>query len=75
MLGGGRAQKGDTIDPGVGIVLHAKVGAEVAAGEPLLTMYHRGRGFERALELVRGAVVVADARSELPPLILDTLSP
>ncbi len=75
VLGGGRARKGDTIDPGVGVVLHAKVGAEVAAGEPLLTLYHRGRGFESALELVRGAVVITDARTEPPPLILKTLLP
>ena len=32
VLGGGRAQKGDAIDPGVGVVLHAKVGAEVSGG-------------------------------------------
>lgn len=75
VLGGGRARKGDTIDPGVGVVLHVKVGAEVSAGEPLLTLYHRGRGFESALELVRGAVLVTDARTAPPPLILKTLSP
>jgi len=55
--------------------LHAKVGAEVGVGEPLLTMYHRGRGAEAALELLRSAVVVAETRPEPPPLILKTLSP
>ncbi len=74
VLGGGRAQKGDAIDPGVGVVLHAAVGTEVTAGEPLLTMYHRGRGAEAALELLRGAVVVAETRPEHTPLILKTLS-
>ncbi len=39
MLGGGRAKKGDPIDYGVGIVLHAKVGDEVAAGAPLFTIH------------------------------------
>jgi len=74
VLGGGRAQKGDVIDPGVGIVLHAKVGDEIGAGEPLLTLYHRGgRGLADALELVRGAVTLADAPPEPPPLIVETL--
>jgi len=75
VLGGGRAQKGDAIDPGVGIVLHAKVGDELAAGEPLLTFYHRGgRGLADAIGLVRGAVTVADAPTEPPPLIVETLT-
>lgn len=72
VLGGGRAQKGDTIDPGVGVVLHAKVGAEVRRGEPLLTLYHRGKGLESALELLAGAVTISETRVEAPPLFLDT---
>jgi pyrimidine-nucleoside phosphorylase len=40
LLGGGRERKEDVIDPAVGIVLHKKVGDEVAAGEPYLTVYY-----------------------------------
>ncbi|MCB0197704.1 MAG: pyrimidine-nucleoside phosphorylase, partial [Anaerolineae bacterium] len=39
MLGGGRTKKGDPIDYGVGIVHHAKVGDELAEGDPLLTIH------------------------------------
>ncbi|MCB0231542.1 MAG: pyrimidine-nucleoside phosphorylase, partial [Anaerolineae bacterium] len=35
VLGGGRQKKDDTIDPAVGIVLAAKVGDQVEAGQPL----------------------------------------
>jgi pyrimidine-nucleoside phosphorylase len=39
MLGGGRTKKGDPIDYSVGIIHHAKVGDEVAQGDPLLTIH------------------------------------
>jgi len=38
-LGGGRLRKGDAIDHSVGIVVHRKVGDQVAAGEPLFTIH------------------------------------
>ena len=73
VLGGGRAQKGDVIDPGVGIILHAKVGAAVSVREPLLTLYHRGKGLEEALTLLEGAVTLSETPTEAPPLISATL--
>lgn len=38
-LGGGRQKKGDPIDPRVGVMVHAKVGSRVVAGEPLCTIH------------------------------------
>lgn len=38
-LGGGRAKKGDPIDHAVGIILHHKVGNQVASGDPLFTVH------------------------------------
>lgn len=38
-LGAGRLKKGDTIDPAVGIVLHAKIGDLVSQGQPLFTIH------------------------------------
>ncbi|MEX0788873.1 MAG: thymidine phosphorylase [Anaerolineales bacterium] len=38
-MGAGRAVKGDSIDPAVGIVVHKKVGDRVAKGEALFTLH------------------------------------
>jgi pyrimidine-nucleoside phosphorylase len=40
ILGGGRAKKEESVDPSVGIVVHRKLGDEVAAGEPLCTIHY-----------------------------------
>jgi pyrimidine-nucleoside phosphorylase len=39
-LGGGRKQKSDTIDHGVGFIFHKKIGDQIKKNEPLLTIYH-----------------------------------
>jgi pyrimidine-nucleoside phosphorylase/thymidine phosphorylase len=72
LLGGGRSRKGDALDHGVGVLLHAKVGDTVSAGEALATVYHRGgRGLAAAREALEGALEVAD--SAVPqPLIIET---
>ncbi len=60
-LGGGRSRKTDAVDPGVGALLHAKVGEPVAAGQPLVTLLHRsGRGLEQARAYLAAAFEVAD---------------
>ncbi|HZJ09056.1 MAG TPA: thymidine phosphorylase, partial [Trueperaceae bacterium] len=72
LLGGGRAKKGDAVDHGVGVMLHAKVGGEVSADEPVATIYHRGgRGLEAASAKLRGAITLADSAQPLE-LIVET---
>lgn len=67
VLGGGRSRKGDTVDAGVGVELHAKVGTPVAAGEAVATLWHRGgRGLEAAAALVAGAFEVAETAAPQP---------
>jgi len=69
LLGGGRAKKGDTLDYAVGIVLHVKVGDEVAESEPLCTVH--ANSIERLSEAKRrllDAYTFSDA--PLPPLPL-----
>jgi len=69
-LGGGRAKKGDTIDLGVGAVLHARVGDEVTAGDAIATLYHRGgRGLEGALAALAGAAEVGPPLTPEPVVI------
>lgn len=71
VLGGGRSRKDDSIDMGVGVELHAKVGDPVAAAETVATVYHRaGRGLESAQALLSAAVQIAD-EAPAPPLVIE----
>ncbi|MGB7342643.1 MAG: thymidine phosphorylase [Pirellulaceae bacterium] len=38
-MGGGRRQVHDRIDPSVGVTVHAKIGDEIAKGQPVLTVH------------------------------------
>jgi pyrimidine-nucleoside phosphorylase len=60
-LGGGRARKGDPIDYAVGIICRAKVGAQVAAGDPLFTIHANDPA---RLEAARQRLLAAVAWSE-----------
>ncbi len=72
-LGGGRRQKGDVLDLGVGAVMRAKVGDAVRAGEPLVTLHHRdGRGLEAAWATLAGAAAIGE-RGERRPLVLEVV--
>ncbi len=73
LLGGGRAKKGDPIDYGVGVTLHAKVGDRIEVGQPLATVRHRrdGRGLEAAVDKLAGALGVG-ATAARPSLVLET---
>ena len=39
MLGGGRRKTGDSIDHSVGIVVHHRIGEQVQAGDPIMTLH------------------------------------
>jgi thymidine phosphorylase len=61
-LGAGRDAVGEPIDHAVGVVVLAKRGDEVRAGQPIVELRHRsGRGLAAALTLVREAVTLGDA--------------
>lgn len=72
LLGGGRASKGDTINPTVGLVLKRKTGDYVAAGETLLDIHAASAA---DAEGVRAALLLAYSLSSEPivpaPLIAD----
>jgi pyrimidine-nucleoside phosphorylase len=68
-LGGGRRTIDDEIDPSVGFVIPAKPGDRVRAGEPLASVFARGRGdVEAAVEALRQAIVIGD-QGTITPLI------
>ncbi|HEV8632757.1 MAG TPA: thymidine phosphorylase [Chloroflexota bacterium] len=62
-LGAGRRRKGDRVDHAVGIVVQAKVGDLVRAGEPLVVVHCRDRS---QLEPLADRLVGAFGWSELP---------
>jgi thymidine phosphorylase len=73
-LGAGRARKEDPVQAAAGIEMHAKPGALVRAGEPLLTLYtDEPERFERALSTLDGAYQIAPpgSRPDLLPLIIE----
>lgn len=76
-LGAGRARKEDAVQFGAGIELHAKPGAVVRAGEPLMTLHtDTPERFERAREALVDAVTIAPegSRPAERPLIIDRVA-
>ncbi|MEU8382361.1 thymidine phosphorylase [Streptosporangium sp. NPDC048865] len=75
-LGAGRARKEDPVSFGAGIVLHAKPGDLVRAGQPLMTLHaDETARFERALAALEGAYSVGEtADPDLLPLVIDRIT-
>ncbi|HET8594807.1 MAG TPA: thymidine phosphorylase [Intrasporangium sp.] len=76
-LGAGRARKEDPVQAGAGIELHAKPGASVRGGEPLMTLYtDEPARFERALEVLEGGYLIAPegSRPDLLPIVIERLA-
>jgi thymidine phosphorylase len=76
-LGAGRARKEDPVQAGAGVELHAKPGAQVTAGQPLMTLHtDTPERFDYALEALVGGVTVSPAGTsyEPTPIILDRIA-
>jgi len=70
LLGAGRETVDSRVDPGVGVVLHKKVGDLVIAGEPLMTLHvNDRRRLEEALAILGRAVELAPEAPASTPLI------
>ncbi len=66
-LGAGRARKEDIVQAGAGVELHAKPGATVRAGDPLMTLHtDTPERFARAKESLVDAVQIAPAGGAAP---------
>jgi thymidine phosphorylase len=73
-LGAGRARKEDPVSAGAGVVLHAKPGDPVSAGQPLLELHtDEPARFERALDALAGSYEIGDV-AEPTPLVLDRIA-
>jgi thymidine phosphorylase len=75
-LGAGRARKEDPVQAGAGVVLHAKPGDPVRAGQPLMTLLSDDAArFARAEEALRGAYDIGSRREvPSPRLVLDRIA-
>jgi thymidine phosphorylase len=76
-LGAGRARKEDTVQAGAGVELHAKPGAVLRAGDPLMTLHtDTPERFGRAIEALDGACFIAPdgSRPDLLPLVIERIS-
>jgi thymidine phosphorylase len=72
-LGAGRARKEDPVSAGAGVVMHAKPGEQVRAGDPLLTLYADDPDrFARAVEALAGGIEV-DGPAQPLPLLIETI--
>ncbi len=73
-LGCGRKKISDEIDPLAGIVLHAKIGDEVKAGDPLLDMFaDTPERLDNAEKRIAGAISISHNKPETRKLIIDIL--
>jgi pyrimidine-nucleoside phosphorylase len=71
MLGGGREKKEDSIDPGVALEFHKRIGDPVKKGESLATIhYNADAKVAEAKSMIAASYVVGpEPPSEVPPLI------
>jgi pyrimidine-nucleoside phosphorylase len=74
-LGGGRLKKGDPVDPAVGVLLAAKVGAQVAAGETLCTVHARSEATaDAAVSRLQAAYKIDAAPAAVLEIVLDRVA-
>lgn len=76
-LGAGRARKEDPVQAGAGVEIHAKPGADVTAGAPVLTLHSdTPERFGQALAALDGAITVSPPGTPYDPrpLVLERIS-
>jgi thymidine phosphorylase len=74
-LGAGRARKEDPVSAAAGVVMHAKPGDRVAAGEPLLELHtDEPQRLASALAALEGAYAIGEEAPAPTPLVLDRIT-
>ncbi|AZN29658.1 thymidine phosphorylase [Flaviflexus salsibiostraticola] len=73
-LGAGRARKEDPVQAGAGITIHAHIGEQVKAGDPILTLHTDDEErFERAKEALDGGISLSNVASTRQSVLLDRI--
>ena len=74
-LGAGRERAGEPVEAHAGIEMHVKLGAEVDAGQPLVTLFAEDEGrFAEPEQLLTEALTVGDAPIAALPLVREIIS-
>ena len=74
-MGGGRVRVEDQVDPSVGFVITARPGDQVAAGQPLATIYARDpAGLDAGAEALDRSIEIGNAPPRPRPLISHRVS-
>jgi thymidine phosphorylase len=74
-LGAGRTRPGDPVSPHAGLEVHAKVGAQLRAGEPIFTLFADDPArFGEPQCLLAESVTIADAPPRPTPLVHEVLT-
>lgn len=76
-LGAGRARKEDPVQAGAGVEIHAKPGATVTQGQPLLTLHtDTPEKFDYALAALTGGVEISPESTAFTPrpIVLDRIA-
>jgi len=71
-LGGGRKKASDTVDPGVGMLFHKKLGSRVQPGDTLVTLYMaEGTKPDAILETLTSTIHIGELRKPVSKLVLE----
>jgi thymidine phosphorylase len=74
-LGAGRARKEDPVSAGAGVIMHAKPGDAVRAGDPLLELHADDESrFEAALDALDGGYEIGTVAPAVPSLVIERIS-
>jgi len=73
-LGAGRARKEDPVSAGAGVVMHAKPGDVVSAGDPLLELHSDDpERIERVVADIESSYTIAGVHHPPQPLVIDRI--
>lgn len=74
-LGAGRTRQGEAVQAGAGVVMHAKEGDRISAGQPLFTLLTDDESLmARGIDALAGGFEISDQPVSRRPLIIDRIS-
>ncbi len=74
LLGSGKFKLTDSIDPAVGIEIHAKIGDKVQKDQPIFTMHVNSKGIEEATIKLTNAFSITQNLISKPVICLERIS-